>query len=67
MSLEATFLYPLSLVLWIVDWYSVVTTMMEMSYSMEIFMQRMDFYNVGKLTAKITKLMIQIHMKDLFG
>jgi len=38
MSLEATFLYPLSLVLWIVDWYSVVTTMMEMSYSMEIFM-----------------------------
>jgi hypothetical protein len=57
-SMEATLIYPLSLASWVSDWYSVITSVMEISYSMEIFLDRMDMYNVGKLTGKFTKLVI---------
>lgn len=66
-SFGALALYPLSLFLWMADWYSVMTVVMELSYSGEIFLQRMDWYNVGKIFGKLTKLGVQIHMKDLFG
>ena len=56
--MEATLIYPLSLASWVSDWYSVITSVMEISYSMEIFLDRMDMYNVGKLTGKFTKLVI---------
>jgi hypothetical protein len=65
-STKALMSYPMSLALWAVDWYSVMTSVMELSYSAEVFMDRMDYYNVGKISGKLTKLFIQIHMKDLF-
>ncbi len=60
-------MYPLSYVLWAADWYSVMTAVMEISYSMEIFLDRMDWYNVGKVSGKMLKLIVQIKAKDLFG
>lgn len=64
MSYEAMALYPASTLLWVADWYSVITTVMEISYSMEIYLDRMDWYNVGKIMGKATKLVVQIKMKD---
>ena len=57
-SWKASLIYPISLASWMSDWYSVITSVMEISYSMEIFLDRMDMYNVGKLTGKFTKLVI---------
>lgn len=65
-SFEAVMLYPLSLFAWAIDWYSVMTTIMEISYSSEIFLDRMDYYNSGKLAGKFIKLIYQIHEKNLF-
>ena len=48
---------------WLTDWYSVITSVMEISYSMGIFFDRVDWYNAGKLAAKFTKLGIQMSMK----
>jgi hypothetical protein len=59
-------LYPISLLAWAADWYGVMTAVMEISYSMEIYLDRMDYYNSGKLVGKLTKLVFQIHEKDLF-
>jgi hypothetical protein len=67
LSFEATILYPISLIAWMVDWYSVMTTIMELSYSMEIYLDRMDYYNSGKIVGKMTKLVFQIHEKELFA
>jgi hypothetical protein len=57
-SFGAYALYPLTLFLWVVDWYSVITTVMESSYSLEVWASRWDWYNFGKLTGKMTKLVI---------
>ena len=51
-------MYPLSYVLWAADWYSVMTAVMEISYSMEVFLYRMDWYNVGKISGKMVKLIV---------
>ena len=48
---------------WLSDWYSVITSVMEISYSLGIFYDRTDWYNAGKLTAKFTKLGLQMSMK----
>jgi hypothetical protein len=66
LKFEAALLYPMSVIAWALDWYSVVTTVMELSYSMQIFMDRMDYYNSGKMVGKLTKLVFQIHEKDIF-
>ncbi len=55
-SLEAVMLYPLSLVAWLADWYSIITSTIEISYSMQTFMDRIDHYNLGKLVGKLVKL-----------
>jgi hypothetical protein len=66
-SFEAIVMYPLSYMLWAADWYSVMTAVMEISYSLEVFLDRMDWYNVGKISGKLTKLLVQVKAKGVFS
>lgn len=65
-SIHAIVFRPLMLLVWFVDWYGAMTSVMELSYVVEVFLDRMDFYSAGKFIGKTLKLLIQIKSKKLF-
>ena len=65
-SLEAIIFRPVMLLVWFADWYGAMTSVMEISYVTEVFLDREDWYSTGKFAGKILKLVIQIKSKKLF-
>ena len=58
-------LRPAFVLAWITDWYSMATAVMEWSWSLSRLMDRLDYYNIGKMTGKVFKVWVQLHAKQI--
>ena len=62
-SFARSVMWPLWSIAWLSDWFSVTGSVMEMSYSMSLLMERHDLYNMGKIIGKLFKLYVQMRLK----
>jgi hypothetical protein len=56
-------LRPLFAIVWLLDWWGAVGSLMSYAYSIERSMERFDNYTFGKLTGSIFKFLLQLKMK----
>ena len=56
-------LRPIFAIIWLLDWWGAVGSLMSYAYSIERSMERFDNYTFGKLTGSILKFLLQLKMK----
>ena len=60
-------LFPMIVVLEVMDWFSMVNSTVNIAYSINVQLSRLDFYNSSKVFGKFLKIVFQLYMKGFLS
>lgn len=58
---------PMVVILEVMDWGSLVNTTVNVAYSFNVQIQRLDGFNSAKIFGKLIKVLLQLYMKGKFS